>query len=418
MQKSESFQSPAEKPAAEFTRTRTSSSSYASYDEDEDSELKKKRPKTTNQSFENDNHDVSNNYLSTSSASSTASLSPKIKKPKIAEESDVYTKKPPYSYVTLIGMAIKSSPMKRLTLSEIYEYICKQFPYYEKNKKGWQNSIRHNLSLNECFIKFPRSSTLTAMNDNGSKASGCSDRKGCYWTIDPSCYEMFSDNLINYKRRRRVVKKSMPNEYNSSSGLLPPPIPDLIKKVDNKPKNQTSMNTHRSSSPSLSTSSASSNSSSSSTPNPTRPNQINPSIDPLVHLKHQAIAQMGPMNYFNHSLNLFNPYLALQQTQNQLDHASAMALLSRPFESLYAAAALAAASQPSQMGLTIPNAGVGFNLLNSPVNSQNDIKARMAELATMFQQQQQNLQYHNQYQNFNLMQQQQLSSAQQSSPSK
>ena len=117
-----------------------------------------------------------------------------------------FSKKPPYSYVTLIGMAIKSSPGKRLTLSEIYEFICKQFPYYERNKKGWQNSIRHNLSLNECFIKYPRSSI------EGEGQNSCSDRKGCFWTIDPNCYEMFSDNLINYKRRRRVIKKqSVPN---------------------------------------------------------------------------------------------------------------------------------------------------------------------------------------------------------------
>ena len=132
--------------------------------------------------------------------------------------SDSYLKKPPYSYVTLIGMAIKSSSMKRLTLSEIYEFICKKFPYYERNKKGWQNSIRHNLSLNECFIKFPRSSVAAAANEaslnhNSSPATThCSDRKGCYWTIDPSCFEMFSDNLINYKRRRRVVKKQMPSD--------------------------------------------------------------------------------------------------------------------------------------------------------------------------------------------------------------
>lgn len=417
MQKSESFQGSVEQPHVESNRNRTSSSSYASYDEDDESELKRKRLKPDEDNLENDTNDVSNNYLSTSSASSTASLSPNIKNPKNSEESDLYTKKPPYSYVTLIGMAIKSSPMKRLTLSEIYEYICKQFPYYEKNKKGWQNSIRHNLSLNECFIKFPRSSTLTAMNDNGSKATGCSDRKGCYWTIDPNCYEMFSDNLINYKRRRRVVKKSTPNENNSAGNLLPPPIPDINKKQDNKPKIQTSANTHRTSSPSLSTSSASSNSSTSSTPVVSRSNQINPPIDPLAHLKQQALAQLGPMNYFNPSLNLFNPYLALQQPQSQLDPASAMALLSRPLESLYAAAALAAASQPNPIGLNIPGAGVGFNLLNNPVNSQNDIKARMAELAAMFQQQQQ-LQYQNQFQNFNFIQQQQLNQAQQSSQSK
>lgn len=63
----------------------------------------------------------------------------------------------------------QNAPAKRATLSEIYAYITQRFPYFEKNKKGWQNSIRHNLSLNECFIKIPR--------------EGGGERKGNYWTL-------------------------------------------------------------------------------------------------------------------------------------------------------------------------------------------------------------------------------------------
>lgn len=65
--------------------------------------------------------------------------------------------KPQLSYIGLIAMAILSSREKKMILSEVYQWITDNYPYFRSRGPGWRNSIRHNLSLNDCFIKAGRS---------------------------------------------------------------------------------------------------------------------------------------------------------------------------------------------------------------------------------------------------------------------
>ncbi|KAH9365627.1 hypothetical protein HPB48_010862 [Haemaphysalis longicornis] len=107
--------------------------------------------------------------------------------------------KPPYSYATLICMAMKANKNK-MTLSAIYKWIRENFLYYRNADPSWQNSIRHNLSLNKCFIKVPRSK-----DEPG---------KGGFWRLDP----VYADSLVDgvFKKRRPAQRHPAGAPGNSS----------------------------------------------------------------------------------------------------------------------------------------------------------------------------------------------------------
>lgn len=110
------------------------------------------------------------------------------------------TEKPPFSYIALIVMAIQNSTAKKMTLNEIYQYLSTHFSFFQGQYQGWKNSVRHNLSLNECFIKLPK-----AMGKPG---------KGHYWTIDPNCEFMFEEG--SFRRRPRGFRRKCQTSQNGS----------------------------------------------------------------------------------------------------------------------------------------------------------------------------------------------------------
>jgi len=103
--------------------------------------------------------------------------------------------KPRMSYAQLIAEALVHAPDGMLTLSEIYAAISARHPYYKMEARNWQNSIRHNLTLNKSFTKVPRMSS--------------SEGRGSYWKLEPG-----AESII-FKRSARNVNKSATSSANT-----------------------------------------------------------------------------------------------------------------------------------------------------------------------------------------------------------
>uniref|UniRef100_A0A1I8BDW8 Fork-head domain-containing protein n=1 Tax=Meloidogyne hapla TaxID=6305 RepID=A0A1I8BDW8_MELHA len=101
---------------------------------------------------------------------------------KIKNQGNFGPNKPPYSYISLISMAIQQSDRKMCTLSE---------------RCSWQNSIRHSLSFNDCFVKVPRTP---------DRIKNCRPGKGSFWTLHALCGDMFENGCFLRRQKRFKLK--------------------------------------------------------------------------------------------------------------------------------------------------------------------------------------------------------------------
>ena len=83
--------------------------------------------------------------------------------------------KPPLTYMALIIKALLSSSDGHMSINSIYNYIMEKYPFYRTTSLSWRNAIRHNLSVNDCFIKAGKIGTSRLYQ----------------WGIHPDCVEAF-----------------------------------------------------------------------------------------------------------------------------------------------------------------------------------------------------------------------------------
>ncbi|KAJ3032480.1 transcription factor [Rhizophlyctis rosea] len=125
--------------------------------------------------------------------------------------------RPPLSYAALIAEAINSTPEGRITLKDMYGYISNKYPFYGMDSPGWQNCLRHTLSLHKAFVKKRRT-------DRG---------KGAWWSLDPD-----HEHLISPSSRRM-------REYEQQTDFdnVGQPNPDALEDTSDDGQDQQSPST-------------------------------------------------------------------------------------------------------------------------------------------------------------------------------
>ncbi|WWC68838.1 uncharacterized protein I206_102773 [Kwoniella pini CBS 10737] len=108
--------------------------------------------------------------------------------------------KPTQTFATIIHRSLQFLPRGRGTLGEVCNWVAGEWEWFRLNvDSGWQNSIRHNLSLNKAFLKVPR----IPEDDPESK--------GSVWIIDPEEGPLFEE------KQKRDAQKSASKDKNAES---------------------------------------------------------------------------------------------------------------------------------------------------------------------------------------------------------
>lgn len=138
---------------------------------------------------------------------------------KIRHRNNEHNYKPPYAYAILILIALLQNDQNRLTLSQIYKWVSTRFPYFDMSNTTWQNSIRHNLSLNPAFIKTVKSP----------------DKRSYYWEFKQGQEQKFFKDLSLPFDHLKIVIKSLDQYFFPTTSK---PVQPVQIKIDSPQKDE------------------------------------------------------------------------------------------------------------------------------------------------------------------------------------
>ncbi|XP_074858710.1 forkhead box protein M1 isoform X2 [Carettochelys insculpta] len=168
-------------------------------------------PCTVKQEMEKENKTPEQERIKTEEDSIAATATTSLWQDSIAE-------RPPYSYMAMIQFAINSTEKKRMTLKDIYTWIEDHFPYFKYvAKPGWKNSIRHNLSLHDMFVR-------------ETSANG----KISFWTIHPE-----ANRYLTLDQVFKPLDAGSPTSPEYSESQQKRHIPELQKNTGGNSSNKT-----------------------------------------------------------------------------------------------------------------------------------------------------------------------------------
>ncbi|KAJ7066715.1 hypothetical protein C8F01DRAFT_714340 [Mycena amicta] len=146
--------------------------------------------------------------------------------------------RPHHSYAGIIGQAILSSKDHRLTLQEIYDWICTVYPHFKRGERTWMNSIRHVLSTTVHFRKVTRERSagrsywaildedIYCFANGGYRKPGSLKRGGGGITVTrppPKPKKRSADEVDDEDEDESSPQKGVKRPKNSLPALLPSP---------------------------------------------------------------------------------------------------------------------------------------------------------------------------------------------------